>query len=134
MKIEQVPQDDSSTYSGHKKVVYAVDDSGHYQSVKTSGWEVEAFATQMAVDDLNEQTQEAFDQVQAGEKSTLAYHMLKARLDLIALQQATGFFRWQIRRHLKPKVFARLSDKKLEIYSQTLGISIQALKTLPEHP
>lgn len=134
MKTDQVPQDNSSTYSGHKKVIYAVDEQGDYKEVQSSGWDVEAFATQMAVDDLNEQTQEAFEQVKAGQLSPLAYHMLKARLDVPALKQMSGFWEWQINRHMKPKVFAKLSTKKLEIYSQLLGVSVEQLKQLPEKP
>ena len=47
MKLDEVPQDHSSTYGGHSKLVYAVDASGHYQRAQSDGWETEAFATQL---------------------------------------------------------------------------------------
>ncbi len=134
MKTDQVPQDNIASYGGHKKVVYAVDEAGHYQSVQSSGWDVEGFATQMALDDLAEQLQARYQEVKEGKVSPLAYHMIHARLDLPALKQMTGFWGWQIRRHLKPKHFQQLNEKTLACYSQVLGISVAELKQLPEQP
>ncbi|MEL0602810.1 hypothetical protein [Pseudoalteromonas undina] len=131
MKKHDVPQDNSKTYQGQNKLVYAVDERGHYEGVKSSGWEVESFATQMAVDDLNEQTNEALAQAQRGDVSPLAYHMLARRFDIPTLAGASGFFQWQIKRHLRPAVFAKLSDNKLNRYCDTLKISREALLTLP---
>ncbi|KXI29315.1 hypothetical protein [Paraglaciecola hydrolytica] len=132
MKTEQVPQDHSPSYSGHKKLLYAVDESGHYTEVTSSGWEVENFATQMAVEDLHQQCLEAHAQVKAGLSSPLAYHMYKHRLDVTSLAQASGFFKWQIRRHLKPAVFRRLKPRKLNIYCAVFSISVAQLTNIPE--
>ena len=52
MKLDDVPQDHSSTYGGHSKLVYAVDANGHYQGSQSDGWEPEAYATQLAVAEL----------------------------------------------------------------------------------
>lgn len=133
MDKKDVPQDNSATYQGQKKLIYAVDESGHYQGVKSTGWEVESFATQMAVDDLQQQSDEALIQAQKGEVSPLAYHMLRLRFDLVSLAQTTGFFQWQIKRHLTPKVFAKLSDKKLAIYGDVMKMTIAELKSLPNN-
>ncbi len=114
MNKKDVPQDDSATYQGQKKLIYAVDESCHYHGVKSTGWEVESFATQMAVDDLQKQTQEALSQAHKGEVSPLAYHMLRLRFDISSLSQTTGFFQWQIKRHLTPKVFNKLPERKLK--------------------
>ncbi|EWH10600.1 hypothetical protein DS2_07203 [Catenovulum agarivorans DS-2] len=134
MKLDEVPQDDSPTYSGHKKLLYAVDEKGHYHKVQSSGWDVESFATKLAVDDLNQQTLDAYQDAKAGLVSPLAYHMLKARLDITSLAQATGKFEWQIKRHLKPKIFAKLSDQKLQTYADIINISLEKLKSLPSQP
>ena len=40
----------------------------------------------------------------------------------------TGFWKWQIKRHLKPAVFQNLSQKKIEKYAQVFEISIEELK------
>ena len=49
MRADEVPQDNSSTYAGHKKLLYARDQHGTYTQVQSSGWDVEAAATQDAV-------------------------------------------------------------------------------------
>ncbi|NRA83059.1 MAG: hypothetical protein HRU22_04560 [Gammaproteobacteria bacterium] len=123
--------DNSSTYQGQRKLLYAVDKDGHYEGVTSSGWEVEIFATQMAVDDLADQTREALTQTKAGSVSPLSYHMLNLRFDLTSLAQTTGFFQWQIKRHLRPAIFNKLSDSKLNQYAQVMKLSIEQLKQLP---
>ena len=42
MKKDDVPQDNSKSYQGQKKLLYAVDENGHYQGVASTGWDVEA--------------------------------------------------------------------------------------------
>ena len=132
MKTKQVPQDNSPSYSGHKKLIYAVNDNGHYAGIQSSGWEIENFATQMAVDELNEQTLTAISDYHSGKVSSLAYHMCKRRFDIVSLAQCTGFFQWQIRRHLQPKIFNRLSQRKLAIYSAILSVPIPQLSRVPK--
>lgn len=132
MNERDVPQDSSSTYQGQKKLIYAVDDRGHYHGVTSTGWEVESFATKMAVDDLQEQADLALQQAQRGEVSPLAYHMLRLRFDIGSLAQTTGFFQWQIKRHLTPKIFTDLSIRKLNIYCAVMKLSREELTALPE--
>ncbi|MEP1448351.1 MAG: hypothetical protein ABJK37_19775 [Paraglaciecola sp.] len=134
MKAKQVPQDNSPSYSGHKKLLYAVEDNGHYTGIQSSGWEIENFATQMAVDELKQQTIDAIEDYHSGKASALAYHMCKHRLDITSLSQATGFFQWQIRRHLIPQTFNRLSQRKLKIYAATFSITTEQLTRVPEKP
>ena len=49
MCADEVPQDQCSTYAGHKKLLYAQDATGEYTGVQSSGWEAEAAATLDAV-------------------------------------------------------------------------------------
>ncbi len=133
MKKEDVPQDHSSTYEGQKKLIYAVDTDGHYQGVKSTGWEIESFATEMAVNDLKTQAETAYIQAIQNKVSPLAYHMATLRFDLVSLAQSTGFFQWQIKRHLRPKIFKQLSKKKLQSYADVMKIAVEELKILPEN-
>lgn len=130
MDINQIPQDKSKTYGGHAKVVYAVK-NGSYTKATTSGWEDEEFVTLQAVDALAEQTQLAFHAVKNEQRSSLFYYMFLYRHDITSLAQTSGFFRWQIKRHFKPLVFKKLSDKKLNRYAQVFNLSIEQLKQLP---
>ncbi|MFT2091836.1 hypothetical protein [Paraglaciecola sp. 2405UD69-4] len=132
MRKENVPQDNSPTYDGHKKLMYAIDKEGHYTGVQSSGWEVESFATSMAVEDLQQLTQEAKEAVKKGELSPLAYHMHKHRLDIANLAQVSGFFQWQVKRHLTPKIFNKLSQRKLDIYCDVFALSRQQLTNIEE--
>ncbi|MBU2871635.1 helix-turn-helix domain-containing protein [Colwellia sp. E2M01] len=128
MKKDQVPQDSCKSYDGHKKLIYAVDDTGHYQGVQSSGWEVEGFATEMAVQQLDEQLNEMKVALIAGKVSPIAYYLPFFRFDLMSLAHATGFFQWQIKRHMKTDVFAKLSVKKLNKYCEAFNVSLEDLK------
>ena len=129
MEKDQVPQDNSSTYRGAKKLLYAVDSDGRYDTVTSNGWEVEEFVTSMAVEDLREQAEDARQRVLAGETSPIEYYMYAKRMDVPALALATGLFRWRVRRHMKPEVFSRLSNKLLARYCDAFGIDISTLKS-----
>jgi hypothetical protein len=132
MKHDNVPQDNISTYAKNKKAIYATDETGRYGIVASSGWEVEEEATKQALKELERQAREAYEAVRAGEASPLFYHMYARRMDLQVLAESTGFFKWRIRRHFIPSVFAKLSDKVLERYADALGIAVDALKVLPQ--
>lgn len=132
MNIENVPQDDSSTYANMKKAIYASDTDGKIQSVSSTGWEAEEVVTQQAIDDINEHTKEAYEAVRSGEKSPLYFYMYEVRMDLVVLAQATGFFEWSIKRDFKPKVFAKIREKRLLIYCDVLGKTLEEIKKLPE--
>lgn len=127
MKKEQVPQDSCKSYDGHKKLIYAVDENGHYQGVQSSGWEVEGFATEMAVQQLNAQVNEMKAALLAGNVSPIAYYLPFFRFDLMSLAHATGFFQWQIKRHMKTAIFAKLSTQKRTKYCEAFNISLEEL-------
>lgn len=127
MDINDIPQDNSKIFRGQKKVIYATR-NGNYESGTTSGWDDEEFATQQAVEELKQQTEQALQAVKNGEKSPLYYLMYKYRFDEQSLAQATGFWQWQIRRHCKPEVWAKLSQKKLEKYAGVFGVEVENIK------
>ncbi len=129
MDIKDIPQDNSKIFRGQKKIIYATR-NGNYESGTTSGWDDEEFATQQAVEELNQQTEQALQAVKNGEKSPLYYLMYKYRFDEQSLAQATRFWQWQIRRHCKPEVWVKLSEKKLENYAGVFGVDIKELKSV----
>ena len=53
--------------------------------------------------------------------------MYHARMDVALLSQTTGVWRWRIRRHFRPQVFARLSTALRQRYADALGLSLEAL-------
>jgi hypothetical protein len=132
MDVNNVPQDESSTYASMKKAIYAMDEDGKVKSVASTGWDVEEIATKVALDDIDKSIKEAYEEVKSGVKSPLYYHMYVARMDLLVLAQSTGFFQWKIKRDFKPSVFKKQSDKRLLEYCNALGITLEELKVLPE--
>jgi len=134
MDKHSVPQDDSATYAGHRKLMYAVDEQGQYTEVRSTGWEVEAFATLTAVSELDRLRDDAWQRARDGQTSPLEYHMYRKRMELATLAATTGIWRWRIRRHFAPKRFAALSDAVLARYAEVMGMQIAELRRLPDAP
>lgn len=132
MDINSVPQDDSSTYAKNKKAIYAKDKDGKVKVVGSSGWEAEETATKQALQDLEDNAKEAYCAVKKGEKSPLYYYMYVLRMDLQLLAESTGFFKWTIKKDFNPKTFAKIKDKRLEVYAEALGKTKEELKHLEE--
>ncbi len=129
-----MPQDNSNTYGGHRKLLYATDNQGNYSGVQSSGWEAEAIATNMALDLLQQQQEDAWRRVESGDTAVLEYYMAYRRMDVALLAQTSGFFQWQIRRHFRPAIYQRLNDKQLARYSEALGLALAVLKTQVKNP
>jgi hypothetical protein len=64
------------------------------------------------------------------EASPLLFFMERALMDITILAGYTGLWKWQIKRHLKPSVFKKLSDKKLQRYADVFNVSIGDLKSM----
>jgi hypothetical protein len=127
MRERDVPQEGNRTLAGHRKAVYAIADDGKLRLVPSRGWEVEEIVTRQAVEDLERRAMEARARALSGESSPLEYHMYSARMDVELLSQTTGLWRWRVRRHLKPAVFARLPLALRLRYAEALDIPIETL-------
>jgi hypothetical protein len=130
MRERDVPQEGNANLEGHRKAVYAVGDDGKLRIVPSRGWEVEELVTRQALEDLERRAQEARGRVLAGRSSPLEYHMYRARMDVALLAQATGLWRWRVRRHFRPEVFARLPLRLRRRYADALGMEPAALERL----
>lgn len=131
MRKQDVPQDNARSLGGQRKRLYARDECGHYTAVLSSGWEAEEVVLGQAVNEFQRQAREARERVEQGLSSPLEYHMYARRMDLTVLAQASGLFRWQVRRHLRPSVFQRLPARKLARYQDALQLSEDELNHLP---
>jgi len=129
---ESVPQDNSPTYAGLRKLLYAVDAQGKYTGVPSTGWEVESFATQTAVSELDRLRQDAWQRARDGKTSALEFHMYRNRMEPDTLSATTGIWRWRVRRHFDPKKFSRLSDRVLTRYAEAMGITVAELRVVPD--
>lgn len=131
MDIRDVPQDGNATLGGHRKAVYARGADGRIVAVESAGWEAEEIVTLQAVDVFDAYAEAARARVEGGQSSPLEYWMYARRMDLATFAQSTGVWRWRIRRHFRPAVFARLAPTLLARYAAALGIAPDTLRRLP---
>jgi hypothetical protein len=127
MRERDVPQEGNATLGGYRRGVYAVADDGRVRLVPSRGWEVEEIVTRQVLQDFERHARDARERALAGLTSPLEVHMYRARMDLALLSQITGLWRWRIRRHFRPRVFARLSPVLRQRYADALGLSLEAL-------
>lgn len=130
MKKEDVPQDLSSLGKITKEVCYATDQSGKYVTELSKGWDVKITALDAAWDDIGNRVAAAKQKVLNNEASPLLFFMEHALMDIGILADYTGFWKWQIKRHLKPDVFKNLSDKKLGRYAEVFNVTVADLKNM----
>ncbi|MGN7812173.1 MULTISPECIES: hypothetical protein [Flavobacterium] len=129
MEKDKVPQDTSNlTKNNVKELLYATDENGNYTTTLSTGWEPKTIALSNSIDEINERIAEARQQVLDGEVSPIVYFMEINKMDLTILSSYVGFWKWRVKRHFKPSVFASLSDKVLQKYADTFEISIDELK------
>ena len=133
MNKEDVPQDLSSLGKITKEVCYATDASGKYTTELSKGWEVKMSALDVAWQDIGERVAAARAKVLKQEASPLLFFMELKLMDVGVLAAYTGFWKWQVRRHLRPSVFKKLSDRRLRRYAEVFDISIDDLNTLTVH-
>lgn len=130
MKKENVPQDLGALGKITKEVCYATDSSGKYVTELSNGWKIKTDALDVAWKDVEERIATAKQKVSNGEASPLLFFMEYRLMDLGILADYTGYWKWQIKRHLKPEVFKRLSEKKLQKYADAFNIKAEDLKTM----
>jgi hypothetical protein len=133
MKKENIPQDPSALDNFTKEVCYAVDSSGNYVTELSRGWEVKSTALDVAWKDIEQRITAARQKVLDKEASPLLFFMELRLMDAGIVSAYTGFWKWQVRRHLKPAVFEKLSEKKLQQYAAAFNVSVTELKTMDVH-
>lgn len=133
MKKEEIPQDDGALNKLTKEVVYAVDSSGKYSTELSTGWEVKTKALDLAWEDIEKRIEAARQKVLNKEASPILYFLELRLMDLGILASYTGFWKWTIKKHMKPAVFDKLPQQKLQQYADAFNVSVEELKTMNVH-
>ncbi len=134
MKKDEVPQDKGNLSNKNmKELVYATDENGNYTTTLSTGWEPKTIALSNSIEEISERIAIAKAQVNNNEVSPIVYFMEYCRMDIAILSSYVGMWQWQVKRHFKPKVFAKLSDKILLKYTKTFNISISELRNFKTH-
>lgn len=128
MRIDELPEDGNGTLEGQRKAVYAQDKDGTIAIIPSHGWSVEETVTRQAVEEFERLAADALARWRQGSTSSLEVIMYRRRMDVPLLAQAVGVWQWRVRRHLRPEVFAKLSNAWLQRYAEALGLSIDALR------
>jgi len=130
MKKEDVPQDVSALGKLTTEVCYATDSSGKYVATQSRGWDVKITALDTAWEDIEVRIAAAKQKVLNEEASPLLFFMELNIMDLDLLADYTGYWKWQVKRHLLPGVFKKLADEKLQRYAKIFNVSVAQLKNM----
>lgn len=127
MKIKDVPQDPGIIEDYGYELCYAVDKKGSYGLVPSIGWDPKNIANDQAWKVIDEGIKRAWDGIRQGRLSPIALYMAKHQMDVGLLAKYMGVYRWQVKRHLKPKVFNRLNGKILKRYADLFNVDCSEL-------
>jgi hypothetical protein len=133
MKKDEIPQDDGALNKLTKEVVYAVDSSGKYTTELSTGWDVKIKALDLTWRDIEQRIAGARQKVINNEVSPILYFMELRLMDMGIVAAYTGFWKWTIKQHMKPAVFKKLSEKKLQRYAEAFNVTPDELKTMNVH-
>ena len=133
MKKEEVPQDLGALGKITGEICYAVDDTGKYTTTLSNGWEIKTSALDVAWKDVQERIEMAKQKVEKREASPILFFMELRVMDIPIVAAYTGFWKWQMKKHLKYDVFEKLSDSKLAKYASLFEVSAEELKSMKVH-
>lgn len=127
MKKEDIPQDKGALGG---EISYVVDKDGRYTTGISQGWDVKIGALDVAWSDIEKKVNDARNKIIQEQASPILYFMELKIMDVPLVASYTGFWQWQVKRHLKPAVFKKLSEKKLNTYAAIFEITADQLKNL----
>jgi hypothetical protein len=133
MKKEEIPQDLGALGKITGEICYAVDESGKYTTALSNGWEVKSAALEVAWKDVEERITKARQKVKNKEASPILFFMELRVMDIPIVAAYTGFWKWQVKKHMKYDAFQKLSDSKLSKYATLFEVSVDELKTMHVH-
>jgi len=128
MKAKDVPQDDADMLRGKfREPVYSLDKDGNYITVPSVGWDPKNAVMQEAWDNVNEKIEQTKNDVLSGKLSPIAYYIEKNIMDTGLVAQYMGMWKWTVKKHLKPRNFAKLNDNVLQKYAKVFNITKEQL-------
>ncbi|WP_321492096.1 hypothetical protein [uncultured Desulfobacter sp.] len=132
MKIKDVPQHPGILEDYGHEVCYAVDAEGNYNLVPSIGWMPKNIANEQAWEVIEANISRAAESILRGNLSPLGYYMACHQMDIRLLAKYMGLYGWQVKRHLKPKVFSSLKPSLLEKYAGLFKVPVDDMTTLAD--
>lgn len=133
MKKEEIPQDLGALGKITGEIVYAVDESGKYTTSLSNGWEVKSSALEVAWKDVEVRIAAAREKVNNKEASPILFFMELRVMDIPIVAAYTGFWKWQVKKHMQYASFQKLKESKLTRYAELFEVTVSDLKTMTIH-
>lgn len=130
MEEESNPVYKNQAYGQFRELFYSYGEDGKFEKKVGFHGESTRVTLQQAWDLFNDRIEAARQKVKSGKASPLLYYMEKTLVTPMDLSMHAGIMVWRVKRHLKLKVFNRLSEKTLKKYAEAFNITIDQLKTV----
>jgi len=130
MEEEANPIYKNQAYGQFRELLYSYGADGKFEKKVGFHGESDRVTLQQAWDLFNDRIEDARQKVKAGIASPVLYYMEKTLVTPLDLSMHAGINVWRVKRHLKPNVFKRLSDKTLKKYAGAFNISVDQLKNV----
>jgi hypothetical protein len=123
-KHNDIQSDNENNNNSFRQIIYSVDENGKYFSTISPGFEPENIAHSLAIEEISNRIENVKREILAGNVSPLAYYLERELMTPLRLSGEVGISTWRIKRHLKPKVFSKISDKYLNRYAKFFKVSV----------
>ncbi|MCX6249035.1 MAG: hypothetical protein NTW10_15015 [Bacteroidetes bacterium] len=120
----------NQTYGQYRELLYSEYADGKFEATVGYHGEADRTTLQQAWDLFNDRIEAARQKVKAGEASPILYYMEKTLVTPMDLSMHAGINVWRVKRHLKPKVFKKLSEKTLKKYAEAFNITLGQLQNV----
>ena len=130
MEEESNPVYKNQAYGQFRELFYSYGTDGKFEKSVGFHGESDRLPLQQAWDMVDERIEAARQKVKAGEASPILYYMEKLLVTPMDLSMHAGIMVWRVKRHLKPRVFNRLSEKTLKKYAEAFNINLDQLKNI----
>ncbi len=121
--------DEDLIYRNNRELFYSFDENGNY--TKRVGYQYSAnqVIIKQSWEVAEERINNVIQKIKEGELSPLAYYMEKHLMELPTLADYSGFMKWRVKRHLKPKVFSKLKPNVILNYASIFDVTPEELVT-----
>jgi len=124
---DEVAGENDLIYTYNREVFYHFDkEKGFTQKVDYQNPDNQVIIKQ-SWDAAEQRLDEVKQMVIAGKLSPIAYYMEKLLMEVPMLAAYMEMPKWRVKRHLKPKVFTKLSQEKLAKYAGIFEITVDQL-------
>lgn len=133
-KTDQIPPEkepqDEKFYTYNREIFYNFDKEKGFTRANDYQNNSNQVIIKQSWDAAEQRLDEVRQKVLVGILSPVAFFMEKRLLEVPMLAAYMEIGAWRVRRHLKPRVFKKLSQATLKKYADIFGISVEQLTSL----